>query len=591
MSDEYDILIENASIIDGSGSPVYKGSIAVEGERITALESSDKRLRGDAKNVINAKGLTVTPGFIDVHNHADLSILYYPKCESFVRQGITSFIGGQCGDTPGPYGEYIGEPWFYMDLYQDVKPMMYRHDWTIPRDELNERHKEVYGWEIDWNTMGEFFERVEKKGISPNYVPLVGHGDIRTLVMGKDFKRRAKKNEITEMKKHVQQAMKDGCRGISVGRTYEPGNWAGYEEILACAKVATKYGGIYASHCLRSHPPKEGQKIDPPQNPILGVIEAISIAREADIPVQISHLGNQFLVSPQNNYIMTEASLRATLKHIDVAINEGLNVNFDVIPHHQTGGIFTSPWLAGLLSPWLKLVGSTEKLAEALKMADLREEIKDRIIDGKLFMLNPKRFPDWAENIVIAECNNENFVNKTVANIAEEQELEPMDSLMEIIVADPNTKYTRKRWEDEWVKLEYYKHPAMMVGVDTFAVDDLTKHNNPPWFLPNENAFGGMVRYLRVSVKDNNIMTLEESIRKITSLPANKFKMTDRGILQIGAFADIVIMNPEKITDKGDQLNPRRYPEGIIHVIVNGTMVVRGSKHTDLLPGKILYRE
>jgi N-acyl-D-aspartate/D-glutamate deacylase len=591
MSNEFDILIENATIIDGLGTPSYKGSIAIKKERIIGIEPSDKKLNGDAKKIINAKGLMVTPGFIDVHNHADLSILYYPKCESFVRQGITSFIGGQCGDTPGPYGKYVGEPWFYMDLYQDVKPTMYRSDWIIDRDELNKRHKEVYGWEIDWNTMGDYFKRVEEKGISINYVPLVGHGDIRTLVLGTDYKRRSTKEEITEMEAHVQQAMEDGCRGISVGRTYEPGNWAGYEEILACAKVAAKYGGIYTSHCLRSAPPEEDQKIDPPQNPILGLNEAISIARDANISVQISHLGNQYLVTPQNNDIMTEASIKATLKHIDDALQEGLDINFDIIPHHQTGGIFTSPWLAGLLSPWLKLLGSTDKLAKALRMADLRDEIKNKIIEGKIMMLNPSRFPTWADNIIIAECSKKDYVNKNISAIAEELELNTIDTLMKIIELDPNTKYTRKGWNEEWVKLEYYKHPAMMVGVDTFAVDENDQHNNPPWFLPNENAFGGMVRYLRVSVKDNKIMTWEEAIRKITSLPAKKHKMTNRGSLQIGAFADIVVMNPQEITDKGDQINPRKYPVGIKHVIVNGKIVVKDTNQINKLPGKILYRE
>ena len=588
MSEEHDVLIENAFIVDGTGAPRFKGAVAVRGERISGVYKV--KPEGDAETVIDAKGLSLTPGFIDVHNHVDLSILYYPRAESFVRQGITSFVGGHCGDSPGPYGDLVGEPWFLMDLYDDVRPRMYRNDWQIPRDLINPRHRELYGWEIDWGTMGEFFERVEKTGLTPNYAPLVGHGDVRTLVMGKDYKRKAKKREITEMRKHIEQAMLDGCIGVSVGRTYEPGKYATFEEVLACARIAKRYGGIYASHCLYTKGPQEEGKEQPP-NPIAGVLEAIDIGRRAKIPVQISHLGNRFVVHPPENRIMDEASVRATLKAIDDAREEGLDVHFDVIPHHTTGGIFTSPWLAGILNPWLKTAGSFENLAEALKMEDLRDDIKEKIKAGKLFMLNPRRFPYWAKASIVRECKEERFVDKSIKQIAEELEKEPVDALMDVLVADPETKYVRQRIKDDWLKLEYYKHPAVMIGCDTFAVDEKARNRHPSWLLPNENAFGGMARYLRRSVREEKILTLEEAIRKITSLPARKHMMKDRGVIETGAYADLVVMDPETVSDMGDQLEPRRYAKGILHVFVNGVQVVKDSEHTGARPGKILYRE
>jgi N-acyl-D-amino-acid deacylase len=590
MSDELDILIKNAFIIDGTGVPAYNGMVAIKGERIVDVGKVNDDPKWYAKTVIDSKGLTVTPGFIDVHNHVDLSILYYPKAESFIRQGITSFVGGQCGDSPGPYGDLIGEPWFLMDLYEDVRPRMFRNDWQIPKDLINARHKEIYGWEIDWGTMGQFFKRVKETGLTPNYVPLVGHGDIRTLVMGTDYKRKATKKEIREMKKHVEQAMQDGCVGISVGRTYIPGNYATFEEILACAKVTAKYRGIYTSHCLRTAGPQEEGKEQPP-NPIAGVLEAIDVGRKAKMSVQISHLGNQFIVQPPKNRIMDEASVLATLKTIDEARKEGINVNFDIIPHHNTGGIFTSPWLAGMLNPWLKMAGSPKHLAEILKMKDLREDIKEKIDAGKLFMLDPKRFPDWAKGAIIKVCKDERFVDKSIAEIADELCEEPVDALMDVLMADPEAKYAMQRNEEDWIKLEYYKNTEMMIGCDTFAVDEKTVNRHPPWFLPNQNAFGGMVRYLRRTVREAKILTLEEAIRKITCLPARKHLIKDRGILKAGAYADIVVMDPTTISDKGNQLDPRQYPEGIKYVIVNGTIVLKNNKHTCAMPGKILYRE
>ena len=227
MPEDYDILIKNTLIADGTGVPAFRGALAVKREYIAALGKVEGDLKVDAETIIDGEGLVACPGFIDVHNHGDLSILYYPEAESFVRQGITTFVGGQCGDSPGPFGEYIGLPWFLGDLYVDLAPTMYNRKWLIPRDVLNQRHKELFGWEIDWNTMGEFFEKVEAKGISPNFAPLVGQGDVRSLVLGPDFERKATKDEIAEMEVHVTKAMEDGCIGISVGRDYDPGIWAG----------------------------------------------------------------------------------------------------------------------------------------------------------------------------------------------------------------------------------------------------------------------------------------------------------------------------------------------------------------------------
>ena len=590
MSEECDILIKNASIVDGTGSPAYRGAVAVTGERVSVIGKVEGDLRVDAEKIIDAGGLTVAPGFIDVHNHGDLSILYYPEAPGFVRQGITTFVGGQCGDSPGPFGDYIGLPWVLGDLYVDVAPKMLEREWLVPRDLLNPRHREVYGWEIDWETLGEFFKKVEAAGIGPNYTPLVGHGDVRSLVMGPDYKRKATEEEVEEMTGHVRRAMEDGCRGLSVGRDYDPGIWAGFDELLACARAAAEYGGVYASHSLRTGHRKARRPGEFPPIKTEGVLEAIDVGRRAGMPVQISHLGSLYDVTPGGSDIMTEAAVRATLKIVDDAREEGIDVNFDLIPNHLSGGISTSPWLASYLTPWLRVAGSLEQLAQALRMPDLREEIKEAIWAGKHYGLNPNINPRWAGQRTIVECRDERFLEKTVAQAAEILGMEPLEALMEILTIDPGTKAVRKGGDD-WAKLMFYRHPEMMIGVDTFAVDDTRVSRHPPWSLPNENSFGGFPRYLRRAVRETGTLSLEEAVRKVTSSPARKFKLTDRGVLRAGAYADIVVFDPEKVTDRGDQLEPRRYPAGIEYVLVNGALVVERGEQTGARPGKILYRE
>lgn len=580
------ILIKNGIIVDGTGAEPYRGDLTITDDRITKI--SKEPITGDFEQVIDAKDQVVSPGFIDVHNHGDLSILYYPKADGFVRQGITTFVGGQCGDSMGPFGDYIGLPWIHGDIYTDIAPMMYVKNWLQPRDLFNERHKEVYGWEIDWRDLSEFHKKVEENGLSPNMVPMVGHGDIRSLVLGPDFKREATEEEITRMVEEVEKAMVEGCRGLTVGRDYDPGIWAKWNEILACAKAAAKHGGIYASHSLRTGHRKPRRPGEHPPVKTDGVLEALNIGREAKIPVQVSHLGVLYDVVPGDNRELMKAAIDATLKLVDDAIADGVEADFDTIPNHLTGGIGTSPWLIHSLRPWLAIAGSPEQLVKALMMPDFRQEIKASIMAGKHYGLNPNINRNWAKGRVIVECYEKAYLDKTVADIAEEHNISEIDALFKVIQADPHTKVERQG-DDDWVKLEFYKHPHVMIGVDTFAVDETRQSRSDPPSYPNQNSYGGFPCYLRRAVRETKTLSIQDAVYRITGSPARKFKLNDRGLLKPGYYADITVWNPETITDQGNQIEPRRYPIGVNHVIVNGSLVVNNSAHTGNLPGKILY--
>jgi len=587
---DFDILIKNAQVVDGTGAPPFRGAIAVEGGRIAAVGRVEGDLRGDAEAIIDAGGLAVTPGFIDVHNHGDLSILYYPGAEGFIRQGITTFVGGHCGTSPGPYGEYVDQAYFLWDIYWRIAPDMYYPERLQPREMVNELHGEMYGWEIDWHTLGEFMKRVEGRGLSPNYVPIVGHGDIRYLVMGRDYRRAATKDEVEAMVEQVHLAMGEGSRGISVGRDYAPGYYADKDELVACAEAAAEHGGVYTSHSLRTGLRVARRPGEWPPGKIDGVLEAIDVGRRAKVSVEIAHLGPLYDVWPPGSEAMTEASVKATLKAVDEARGEGIDVNFDVIPNHLAGGIYSSPYLAAALLPWLRVAGSRRGLAEALRMGGLREEIRETVMAGKWYGLNPNINPGWASTPTIVRCREERFRGKTLAQVAEELGVEPLEALMEVLVADPDSK-AMAMGEDDSAKLMFYGHPEMMVGIDTFAVDDRWEVRSPPWFLPNENSFGGFPRFFRRAVRETGTLTLEEAVRKVTSLPARKFGLTDRGVLREGAHADIVAMDPERVTDRGNAVKPRVYPRGIEHVVVNGVQVVEEGRHTGAMPGRVLRRE
>jgi len=586
MSDDYDVIIKNATIVDGTGGKPFKGEVALYGDRIAAV-GEDLGIAG--KN-IDARDRIVSPGFIDVHNHGDISILYYPEAEGFLRQGITTFIGGQCGGSPGPYGEYVRGGMMLYDLFRELYPAMYYPSGYIKRDEFNVHHKEQLGWEVDWKTMGEFCAKVESFGISPNFVPMVGHGNVRVMTMGLDYERKATEDEIEAMKPHLKQAMEDGCLGMSVGRDYDPGYWAVKEELIELNKVVAEYDGIYQSHSLRTGLRKARRPGEFPPPKINGILEAIDVGRQAGTAVQISHLGPLYDVYPGGNELMAESAAKATLQVVDEALDEGLDVSFDLIPNTGGYGLYANNWLAAALTPWVRVTGSREQLAKALRMNDFREEIKATIWSGKWYGLNPNINPRWSMGRKIAECKNGDYLEKTVSEVASELGVEPLDALFEILMEDPYTKLHAMSFASP-VKSLFYKHPAMMAGVDTLAINTEWEAKSAPWFKPSQNSFNGFAAYFEDIVREEKVLSIEQAVHHVTGLPAKKFGLKERGVIKAGSYADLVIMDIEKVKDMSTSLNPCVYPEGIHHVIVNGVHVVDQMSNTGKKPGKVLYRE
>ena len=247
--EEFDLLIRNATIVDGSGKGTYGGSIGVKGDKVSTVGDA----KGDAKEVIDASGLTAVPGFIDAHSHADWSLQFFPKCESFALQGVTTFVGGECGGSPAPIGDMIGLPGLARQFIHELIPFKYYPDkHFFPREQVNELLKEKFDKTVDWYTMGEYFEVIEKQGFSVNYAPLVGHRTVRSYVMGEDFKRHTTEEERADMAVLIRQAMDDGCIGMSVGLDYDPDVFASRDEIVEHVKIMNEYSGVFCPHSRRT---------------------------------------------------------------------------------------------------------------------------------------------------------------------------------------------------------------------------------------------------------------------------------------------------------------------------------------------------
>lgn len=585
MVDEFDILIIDGLIIDGTGRPAFRGSVGVGGDRIKAIGAI---VKGDAKIVINARNLAVTPGFIDAHSHADKTLPIFPTADSYVAQGVTTTVGGNCGNTIAPIEAWWPPNMFWdLDIIHELRPFKYDLEELIPAEEARVKIKEVYGVDITWGSFSEFLNWLRKTGISINHAPLVGHNTIKTQVMGLE-EREPSREELREMGEHVREAMESGAFGLSTGLDYVPGAYSTTEELIELSKIVKEYGGLYVTHWRRTGPRKAGARA--PIEKIKGIEEAIEIAEKAGVSTQISHLTYGYTIHPQPPPSeLEDAAVKATLRVIDAAISRGIDVHFDVIPN-TTGGTLTIKYLASLLAPWLRETSSREALAKALRMKDFREEVKDAISRGKWYSLNPNVNPYWPRDINLVKCNVKEFEGKSLSHVAMEKGVDPLDVLFDILTADPNTiiKFNGAATDGE-IAL-FLRHPRCMVGLDVYVFDNKWEMKGPPQYLPHPNTYGGMAKYLRRYVREMKVISAEEAILKATSLPANKFKIKDRGVLQTNAYADIVIFDFNEITDVKDPLEPRRYPKGIHYVIVNGEIVIEQGKHTGRRPGRVLTR-
>ncbi|MCK4317991.1 amidohydrolase family protein [Candidatus Bathyarchaeota archaeon] len=596
MSDEYDLIIKDAYIVDGSGKAPYKGSVGVKGDKVAALGA----VKGAAEKVVEAKGLYASPGWIDAHSHGDSTLLFFPKAESYIMQGVTTFVGGECGGSQGPFGDMMGLPGIASEHINELEPhKYYPKNQVFPREDVNELMKRHYGWEVDWNTLGEWMDRVEKVGVSMNAAPLVGQGTCRINVMGNDYKRHSTPEELESIKERIHQAMREGAIGISTGLDYDPGVWASMDEINECVSIMKEYGGVYCPHWRRTGRRRDVKFGDARSNKVDGLLESINTCRVTGVKTNIAHLTPGWRLVPEGHEYMEEHNIRATLQYFDDALEEGLDISFDSMPWFLRGGFDVMPYLSSILTPWLRESGSREKFAEWLKVPDYREEIVDALKNGKWYIrlaYSPNSNPQWAENIWVSKHKDEKLIGKNVAQIAAERDKPLLDTWFDLICEDPDaTGYTAGTADTgnfPWkpYRALMFQHRCGSLSLDQSVYDVEYRMKKPPYRRPGRNAYSAFPAFIDKMVNELNVFTVEECIYKISTAAAEHHNLKGRGTITPGSYADITVFSLDKLKVVSTPVEPNKHPKGIEYVFVNGDTVVEKGKHTGATPGRVLRR-
>jgi len=532
---DYELVIKNGYVADGSGNPWYKADVGIKDGRIATIGSINEK---DSYRFINAKDLIVSPGFIDLHNHSDLSILARPFCESNIMQGITTAVVGNCGISMAPINKV-----YLPDLKEYVAPFL-----------LNNYD---YGWE--WNTLEEYYRKVEKNSIAINLVPLVGHGTLRIAVKG--FSQEPlTREEMNKMKSLLSQSLEDGAFGLSTGLVYPPGTYSNTEELIELGSILREYDGIYATH-IRN----EGRDL------VESIQEAIKIGKTNNIPVQISH----HKAKGKSNW----GKIHYTLRMLEEEREKGLEIGCDVYPYTVGSTTITS-----ILPAWV-LEGGVSKMLERLKSEEQRKKIKKDFIDDNIKEGNDIKDAGF-EGIIIASCENKKYAGMSLMQIIKmkgETE-DPFEAMFDLILELKGNATINKFIMNEQDVQFVLSHPLSAIITDSWATKPCAEEK------PHPRAYGTFPKVLGRYVRERKLLRLEEAIRKSTSYPASIIRLKERGLLLHGYWADMVIFNPDTILDKATYQDPNKYSLGIDYVIVNGEVTVEKGNLSEKRYGKVIRR-
>ena len=530
---DYDILIKNGIIADGSGNPTYIGSVGINADTIAAVG----KLEATGRLEIDATGLVVAPGFINMLSWATESLIQNGRSESDIMQGVTL--------------EVFGEGWSMGPLNKNLKEEL----------QLPTAQGDII-YDIDWNTLDEYLQSLVRRGISPNVASFIGATTVRINHIG--YENRAPTDEeLNSMKQMVKEAMEDGALGVGSSLIYAPAFYSSTEELIELSKVASEYNGLYISH-MRS----EGNRL------LEGIDELITIANEADIRAEIYHLK----MSGKENWNKYDE----VVKKIDSARTSGLRITTNMYTY-----IAGATGLDASMPPWVQ-EGGYEKWAERLQDSKIRRRVLKEMINPTDEWENLMYSAGTPDNLLLVGFKNDSlrhYTGKTLTQVAKIHGKSPEETAMDLVIADGSRVGTVYFLMSEENIKKQVALPYMSFGSDASSLSPegvfLNSSTHP-------RAYGNFSRLLGKYVRDEQIISIEEAVRKLTSLPASNLKIKKRGSLSKGYFADLAIFNPETIQDHATFAKPHQLSTGMIHVFVNGEQVLKNGKHTGAKPGRVV---
>jgi len=527
----YDVLITNATIYDGSGDPPITGSVAINADTIAAIGD----VKGKGVQTIDAQGMAVTPGFINMLSWATESLIEDSRGMSDIKQGVTL--------------EVMGEGWSMGPLNDEMKKLSKERQGDIKYD-------------IEWTTLGEYLQYLQEKGVSPNVASFLGATTLRIHEIGYDD-RPPTEEELENMKALTRQAMEEGALGIGSSLIYAPAFYADTPELIELCKVASEYDGMYITH-MRS----EGNKL------LEAVDEVIDIASKSGIDAEIYHLK----AGGQNNW----PKMDLVIEKIDSARKAGLNITTDMYNY-----IAGATGLDASMPPWVQ-EGGYDEWAMRLKDPVIRKRVKAEMKTDAQDWENLYYSAGSAENLILAGFKNDTlkkYTGKTLAEMAEIRGKDPEETAMDLVIQDGSRVGTVYFLMSEDNVKKQMKLPYMSFGSDAGAPATegvFMKSSTHP------RAYGNFARLLGKYVRDEKVIPMEEAIYKLTKLSADKLKIRNRGLLAPGYYADVVLFDPSSIKDNATFEQPHQYAEGVKHVWVNGVQVLMDGEHTGATPGRFV---
>ena len=539
----YDVKIVNGLIIDGTGNPGYAADVGIVGDQIIAIgDLSD----ATSRETVDASGKVVAPGFVDMHTHSDLAVLFDPLTNSKIFDGVTTEVVGNCGIGVAPVSEanrqllidYLGT----------------RMIGNLP-----------VKIELNWSSMAEYLDYVRRHPPALNVCALLAQGAVRIAVMGFD-KQAPTNRQLSEMKSLVAAGMAEGAVGFSSGLIYMPGEFSTTDELAELAKEIRPHQGFYVSH-IRNESEGVFDALE----------EALTIGEKAGVPVHVSHLK----VAGQSVWGRSPE----LLARIDKANQDGVETTFDLYPY--TSGM---TGLTACMPPWA-FEGGVEKLLNRLADAEIRAKIVADVENGIPGWQNLFKAAGGWENITITTVNseaNKHLEGKTIRQIADLQDNDPYNTVFDLLIAEKGKVLIVLLLMAEEDLINILKHPMSMIGSDGMSV---STEGIMSFGMPHPRAFGTRARVLARYVREKKVLSLEEAVKKMSYMPAWRLGLPKRGLLRIGYYADAVVFDPDEVRDNAVYSDPKQYSSGFEYVVVNGKVVLANGMHQKVFNGRVITRK